>query len=131
MDAAAAERAMTLKAMAVPEEDVRRKLDEQVPATTIGAASNETADEENPGVAADDDVVCVVCMEGLERGQLCRALSCGHMFHARCVDSWWVRQGRRGVMQLRCPTCRGSVCELSRALPPAAGAPDGEDPDMA
>mmetsp|Transcript_88117 Transcript_88117/g.248753 ORF Transcript_88117/g.248753 Transcript_88117/m.248753 type:complete len:222 (+) Transcript_88117:35-700(+) len=47
--------------------------------------------------------MCAVCLESQEFGEQVRFLSCGHCFHAQCLDTWWVRSP---LHQLRCPMCR-------------------------
>ncbi|PKA63099.1 RING-H2 finger protein ATL44 [Apostasia shenzhenica] len=57
------------------------------------------------GEGAGGQAECAVCLEGFQGGDRCRQLpSCGHSFHALCVDSW--------LMKSRvCPICRRSVCQ--------------------
>jgi len=43
-------------------------------------------------------VSCTVCIETVEEGG--GILSCGHVFHAQCVEKWMEQSGGR------CPTCR-------------------------
>lgn len=45
------------------------------------------------------DRTCIICREEMLEA---KKLACGHMFHARCLQSWLKRQ-------LSCPTCRSSV----------------------
>ncbi|CAL1398323.1 unnamed protein product [Linum trigynum] len=68
-------------------------------------------DEKNNNVAAtataSDD--CVICIVELEEGATVRFLpSCGHVFHAACVDHWFSAHSSF-------PTCRAPV-----VLPPPA-----------
>mmetsp|Transcript_77871 Transcript_77871/g.152850 ORF Transcript_77871/g.152850 Transcript_77871/m.152850 type:complete len:211 (+) Transcript_77871:111-743(+) len=51
----------------------------------------------------DDDDTCCVCLEHLADGGSCRNLSCGHSFHATCIDGWWVRDPR---CIMNCPMCK-------------------------
>jgi len=52
--------------------------------------------------------ICVICLDGMCPGHLCRRLNCGHCFHADCVDAWWRKRGHRGLQPL-CPMCRRSA----------------------
>lgn len=45
------------------------------------------------------DRTCIICREEMPEA---KKLACGHMFHARCLQSWLKRQ-------LSCPTCRSNV----------------------
>lgn len=79
------------------------------------------------------DATCIICREELAlqeeqpaatpqeqaelRGNVPKKLSCGHMFHLRCLRSWLERQQC-------CPTCRRSVLEH----PPAGAARPAEPP---
>ncbi|KAJ1800430.1 hypothetical protein LPJ59_001105 [Coemansia sp. RSA 2399] len=49
-------------------------------------------------LAASKAEACLVCFEPL--GRCVRALSCGHSFHAGCIDPWL--SGSAAT----CPTCR-------------------------
>lgn len=48
---------------------------------------------------AEGDQTCIICREEMTSAKV---LSCGHMFHARCLQSWLKRQ-------LSCPTCRANI----------------------
>lgn len=45
------------------------------------------------------DRTCIICREEM---QAAKKLACGHIFHARCLQSWLKRQ-------LTCPTCRATI----------------------
>ncbi|KAL0913718.1 hypothetical protein M5K25_017199 [Dendrobium thyrsiflorum] len=46
---------------------------------------------------------CSVCLSAIEEGEKVRVLpSCGHGFHARCIDAWL-------RTRLSCPVCRSDV----------------------
>ena len=51
----------------------------------------------------DDDVICVVCIEQLQSGDMVRVLNCGHIYHVNCIDSWLMK------MSNRCPVCMRCV----------------------
>ncbi|KAJ1278173.1 hypothetical protein BS78_04G058700 [Paspalum vaginatum] len=56
-----------------------------------------------PAAAADAADPCAVCLEAARAGERWRALpSCGHAFHAACVDRWLSRSPA-------CPVCRAAV----------------------
>ena len=40
-------------------------------------------------VATTTDAVCVICLQHLEVGQLCRKLPCGYDHHTDCLLGWW------------------------------------------
>lgn len=48
---------------------------------------------------ATGDRTCIICREEMTSAKV---LACGHMFHARCLQSWLKRQ-------LTCPTCRANI----------------------
>jgi hypothetical protein len=58
------------------------------------------------GRAASDGIgnECIICFSSLDEtatdaGEMCERLSCGHLFHARCIGEWLEKDGR-------CPVCR-------------------------
>jgi hypothetical protein len=42
---------------------------------------------------------CVVCIEGIGKAERVRALVCGHIYHAKCIENWYGRRNNR------CPLC--------------------------
>ncbi|WFD25257.1 RING-type E3 ubiquitin transferase [Malassezia nana] len=69
-------------------------------------------------IAEMRDRTCIVCREEFVTGakaamDVPRKLSCGHVFHHRCLHSWLERQQS-------CPTCRKDVLETNDTLPPAS-----------
>ncbi|KAL4946643.1 hypothetical protein BDV06DRAFT_208549 [Aspergillus oleicola] len=48
----------------------------------------------------DAHMECVVCMEDFDDDDSIRALTCGHIFHATCLDPWFTKR------QARCPLCK-------------------------
>lgn len=42
---------------------------------------------------------CMVCLVDFEEGEVCRRLSCGHVFHQACIDEWFSRS-------VACPICK-------------------------
>lgn len=76
----------------------RRVLDfmryRQVVATMAQLFADASAEE-----LASADATCIICREEMTAA---KKLACGHIFHARCLQSWLKRQ-------LSCPTCRAPV----------------------
>ncbi|KAL5333571.1 hypothetical protein BJX70DRAFT_392101 [Aspergillus crustosus] len=48
----------------------------------------------------DSQMECVICMEDFDGDDSIRALTCGHIFHATCLDPWFTTR------QARCPLCK-------------------------
>lgn len=65
-----------------------------VVATMNDLFADATEEELNEG-----DRTCIICREEM---QTAKKLACGHIFHARCLQSWLKRQ-------LSCPTCRATI----------------------
>lgn len=45
---------------------------------------------------------CMICMENIEKNELCKKLGCNHTFHSGCINSWLSRN-------LECPLCRNVI----------------------
>merc|ERR1712146_228278 len=55
------------------------------------------------GTASEDEAVeCTICCSDLCRGELCRRLPCGHMYHSACADRWLLEHHS-------CPLCRQDI----------------------
>ena len=52
---------------------------------------------------AEDDKSCVICCENFRPRMHVRRLPCGHLFCAKCIAKWVVKQSAT------CPTCRCSL----------------------
>ncbi|ORY80425.1 hypothetical protein BCR37DRAFT_381100 [Protomyces lactucae-debilis] len=94
------------------------------PATIAGAGAAGPSSTHAPsaaaGIAAADIVsgdTCAICIDTLEDDDDIRGLTCGHAFHAACVDQWLTT--RRAI----CPLCKKDF--WVRKLPVA-----GEDAAM-
>ncbi|XP_078428358.1 RING/U-box superfamily protein [Wolffia australiana] len=49
--------------------------------------------------SSDDELLCSVCLEQVNAGDLIRTLPCLHQFHVSCIDPWLRQQGT-------CPICK-------------------------
>ena len=47
----------------------------------------------------DDNIDCIICMEGFNENELVKQLDCGHIFHGDCIDHWLSQQKN-------CPFCK-------------------------
>lgn len=63
---------------------------------------------------------CAICLDTLEDDDDIRGLTCGHAFHASCVDPWLTT--RRAC----CPLCKADYY-----VPKPRSQPEGEDPEAA
>jgi hypothetical protein len=74
----------------------------------IETAEEDLSDDEDPiaDAAVPDELLntpgdtCAICLDTLEDDEDVRGLTCGHAFHAACVDPWL--SGRRAC----CPLCK-------------------------
>lgn len=76
----------------------------------VMATMNELFADATEEELAAGDRTCIICREEMRTA---KKLNCGHMFHARCLQSWLKRQ-------LSCPTCRSPV-DVSETATPANG----------
>jgi len=53
---------------------------------------------------------CSVCLEKLGTKDEVARVSCGHHFHAGCIDKWW------HTGKCRCPLCRAKIFEPSEIV---------------
>jgi len=44
---------------------------------------------------------CVICLDPITDDSMCRILSCYHIFHVQCIDSWFIKN-------VTCPNCKKS-----------------------
>ncbi|GLJ13727.1 hypothetical protein SUGI_0219080 [Cryptomeria japonica] len=51
--------------------------------------------------ADDDEVICAICLDSIERGVEVKALECKHVYHYACI----LRSTKR---KAQCPLCRAS-----------------------
>jgi hypothetical protein len=47
----------------------------------------------------DDNIQCIICMDGFNENELVKQLNCGHIFHGDCIDHWLEQQKT-------CPFCK-------------------------
>lgn len=56
-----------------------------------------------PAATTDGKPTCIICLSVVEADELCRTTQCGHVFHADCLEAWWLHRPRKS---LSCPVCR-------------------------
>ncbi|KAJ0765929.1 putative transcription factor C2H2 family [Helianthus annuus] len=73
--------------------------------------NREDEEDDDCGGGGSDEVrkvECAVCLEVFKVGDRCRLLpNCRHSFHAKCIDSWLIKNAA-------CPICRSRV-DLGRS----------------
>jgi len=52
---------------------------------------------------------CTICLEQITPGSRARKLACNHIFHSRCLFTWF-------EVSISCPNCRQDVPILARAI---------------
>ncbi|KAL5569053.1 hypothetical protein UlMin_025628 [Ulmus minor] len=67
--------------------------------SSVSAEKLGTSDSVGNMKSSDDDLICSVCLEQVNMGELVRSLPCLHQFHASCIDPWLRQQGT-------CPVCK-------------------------
>lgn len=65
----------------------------------VMATMNDRFEDVGEEELSQGDRICIICREEM---QTAKRLSCGHMFHTRCLQSWLKRQ-------MSCPTCRAPI----------------------
>ncbi|KAE8658589.1 Subtilase family protein, putative isoform 1 [Hibiscus syriacus] len=91
--------------MPVPIQVLMAMIKKNLPVIEYGDFIERLEDHEDEQVKnGDDDRVCRVCLESMERSDEMRELCmCSHVFHKDCIDSW-VNEGR-----VTCPLCRSTL----------------------
>jgi hypothetical protein len=77
-----------------------RDLEAVVPAWTYGEQRGDQGkDAACPPDQTGQFVVCVICLDTLQDVDRVRRLPCHHIFHAACIDKWFLKK------HLTCPLC--------------------------
>lgn len=50
----------------------------------------------------EKQISCSICLDILKTGVMVKALSCSHIFHSSCINSWLKEK-------LECPNCKNLV----------------------
>lgn len=56
----------------------------------------------------DDDNICVICLEDLNKGEPIH-FHCGHVFHVYCIFDWTCSLFQKNA-DISCPVCRNVEC---------------------
>ena len=59
---------------------------------------------------------CPICFKGIHENTGKTVLSCGHVFHVRCIGVWFGHQIRSAVAET-CPNCRHQASDLEKMAP--------------
>lgn len=109
-----------------PSADVDREQETAVAQKHMSQASHEEDDDEHIDAALPPECVgtsgdtCAICIDTLEDDDDVRGLTCGHAFHAVCIDPWLTT--RRAC----CPLCKADYY-IPKPRPQAAEGGDGGD----
>ncbi|KAK9245858.1 hypothetical protein V1506DRAFT_536839 [Lipomyces tetrasporus] len=112
-----------------PETSDLRKTNSETTAETLKPHADEDEDDDevrlhpnlHPDLADTSGDACAICLESLEDEDDVRGLTCGHAFHAACIDPWLTT--RRAC----CPLCKADYY-VPKQLPqpqPAHQLPEG------
>ncbi|KAL4784838.1 hypothetical protein BJX76DRAFT_204093 [Aspergillus varians] len=82
------------------------------------SAGRKAAENDMASTHSNPHMECAICMEDFGGDDSIRALTCGHIFHAACLDPWFTK------WQARCPLCKtcynpGSSSSAPTRPPPA------------
>eukprot|EP00913_Durusdinium_trenchii_P000580 g535.t1 len=61
----------------------------------------EALNETLPVLPAKASGLCVICLDEVSSGESVRELTCQHIFHAECLDTWWQRSARSRSTSIR------------------------------
>ncbi|KAM4067515.1 ring finger domain-containing protein [Hirsutella rhossiliensis] len=84
-----------------------KKLDAVASTKTYGKLKSDIQDFANPPRYYTSTIVCAICLENLQDVDVIRQLCCGHIFHAECIQKWFLKQ------HSICPLCKS--CFMSGA----------------
>lgn len=61
--------------------------------------------------SADEN--CCLCLESYTPGEYKRVLTCGHIFHKKCIDQWFLKD-KTELEDCTCPLCRAPLAHKRR-----------------
>ncbi|KAI1464204.1 uncharacterized protein F4812DRAFT_462954 [Daldinia caldariorum] len=88
-----------------------------------GSMDDDDEDDEHIDAALPPELVgtqgdtCAICIDTLEDNDDIRGLTCGHAFHAVCIDPWLTNR------RASCPLCKADYYTPKPRAPPADGDP--------
>jgi hypothetical protein len=92
------------------EEIVEKRIRDNTLQFVLGCAKKELPQE---------GAECSICIECLRDGDEVRRLGCMHVFHAKCVDRWFIHSGMSSLKYsnthvpiLRCPLCKIDITAM-------------------
>ena len=90
---------------------------QKLPSSCTRSAHDENgAEDEEEKAEQDEDEECVVCMEKLHLGDDASSLTCKHVYHYDCIQSWFVQElNSNGVAT--CPVCKVTVFDARHLRP--------------
>ncbi|PWN23615.1 hypothetical protein BCV69DRAFT_4810 [Microstroma glucosiphilum] len=76
-----------------------------------GASQPNHSEDEDDGDESEAEMLCPICVESFEEGDLLRILPCAgrHHYHASCIDVWLLSHSV-------CPLCRTDFLQTSEAV---------------
>ncbi|KAL2808411.1 hypothetical protein BJX63DRAFT_37079 [Aspergillus granulosus] len=80
-------------------DDKLRKLDAVLPTRTLEEWWAKAHGPPLPSACADNQFMCVVCLDPVLRSQEIRELKCLHVFHRECLERWYLQD------HFNCPLC--------------------------
>jgi len=83
----------------------KRQIEKMFPAIAYRTRNDNESRASNPIESEEEEEEeeqCTVCLCEYEEADMVRRLPCGHMYHAKCLDSWITTNAT-------CPSCRRSA----------------------
>ncbi|KAI1392836.1 uncharacterized protein F4822DRAFT_142842 [Hypoxylon trugodes] len=102
--------AQTAESINIKDHDHRASVDEDEDDEHINAALP-------PELIGTQGDTCAICIDTLEDDDDIRGLTCGHAFHAVCIDPWLTNR------RASCPLCKADYYTPKPRPPPADGDP--------